>query len=114
MKVLLDESVPSLLRADLQEHEVYTVTWLGWSGTKNGVLLGLAVAADFDVFVTCDRNIEHQQNVPTLDIAVIVLAVRDTRLPTVLPLVPDILAALASSPQPGTLSIVGTRRIQDT
>lgn len=114
MKVLLDEDVPHDLRHELPEHDVSTVTYAGWSGRRNGVLLGLAAAADFDVLVTCDRNIEHQQNISELGLAIVVLAVQDTRLPTVLPLVPDILAALASSPQPGTLSIVGTWRIQDT
>jgi hypothetical protein len=113
VKVLLDESVPGLPRGELQGHDVYTVTWMGWSGTRNGVLLDLAVNAGFDAFVTCDRNIENQQNQSALGIAVIVLAVPDTRIPTMLPLVPDILAALAAEPRPGTISIVGTWRVRD-
>jgi hypothetical protein len=112
VKILLDESVPALLRNELRDHEVYTVTWLGWSGTKNGTLLGLAIAADFDVIVTCDRNIQHQQNLSTLNLALVVLAVLDTRKSTLLPLVPDILATLASKPQPGTISVIGTWRVE--
>ena len=87
---------------------------MGWSGARNGVLLDLAVANGFDVLVTCDRNIEHQQSVPDLGIAMIMLAVRDTRIPTILALAPDTLALLASEPQPGTISIVGTWRVRDS
>jgi hypothetical protein len=100
VKILLDEGVPRLLRSELPGHDVYTVTWMGWSGTRNGILLDLAVGSGFDVFVTCDRNLEHQQNISTLGVAVIVLAVRDTRVPTILPLAPDILTVLASNPNP--------------
>ncbi len=113
MKVLLDESVPGLFPKELRDHEVFTVTWPGWSGAKNGALLELAIANDFEVFITCDRNIEHQQNVSTLNLAMVVLAVPDTRKSTLLPLAPDILAVLASEPQPGTISIVGTWRVRD-
>jgi len=35
---------------------------MGWAGIKNGELLRLA-SASFDVFLTVDRNIEHQQDV---------------------------------------------------
>lgn len=92
---------------------MYTVTWMGSSGTRNGVLLGPAVAAGFDVLVTCDRNIDHQQNIAAPGIAESVLAVPDTRVLTILPLAPDILAAVpASNPQPGTIPVVGTWRVQ--
>lgn len=111
MKVLLDEDVPHLLRNELPEHEVVTVTYAGWAGATNGTLIGLTTDAGFEVFVTCDRNIPYQQNVPALGIAVIVLAVRDTRIQTILPLVADLRATLDASPQPGTLTIIGTWRV---
>jgi hypothetical protein len=30
-------------------------------------------AGDFDIFLTSDRNLSHQQNLPAFDIAIIVL-----------------------------------------
>ena len=43
---------------------------MGWAGVKNGQLLGLA-EAEFDVFITVDRNLSFQQNLPQFDIAVL-------------------------------------------
>jgi hypothetical protein len=72
---------------------VHTVTELGWSGTRNGPLLALA-APQFDVFVTADQNLEHQQNRRILPLAVVVLVARTNRLDALLPLVPALLEAL--------------------
>jgi hypothetical protein len=36
MKVLLDECVTHELRPPVTGHDVYTVAYLGWSGTRNG------------------------------------------------------------------------------
>ena len=63
MRLLLDESVPSRLRRSLASHEVRTVGEMGWSGTKNGKLLALA-GADFDAFVTVDKNLAHNRTWP--------------------------------------------------
>ncbi len=69
MRLLLDESVPRKLRFALTKHDVRTVVEMGWSGRKNGELISLA-AADFDVFVTVDKNLPYQQDEATLPIAV--------------------------------------------
>ena len=45
---------------------------MGWAGVKNNQLLALA-EAEFDVFITADRNLSFPQNLPQFDIAVIVL-----------------------------------------
>jgi hypothetical protein len=47
-----------------------------------------------DVFITADKNIEFQQNLKTLPLAIMVLQVFNNRIETVGPLVPNILAAL--------------------
>lgn len=74
MKLLLDESLPQDLRLYLSsEHEAVTVPFRGWASEKNGELLRLA-SAEFDVFITADQSLEHQQNVSQFDIAVVVLA----------------------------------------
>lgn len=111
MRILLDEDVPRPLRRELAGHEISTVVAMGWTSIKNGVLIGLAVSAGFEVLLTCDRNLQHQQNVPALGLALVVLAVPDTKLDTIRPLVPEILALLDSDPRPGTVSVVGSWRV---
>ena len=90
MRILLDESLPKELVPLLIGHKVATVRSVGWSGVKNGKLLALA-ADRFDAFVTADRNIEHQQNLAKLQIAIVVLIVSRTRIQNIAPLVPELL-----------------------
>lgn len=94
MKVLLDESVPRSFGFALTGQFVRTVQAMGWSGLKNGELLRIMIG-EFDVLVTCDKNLDRQQN-PDLPIALIVLMVPDTRVPTVMLLAPAVLDALAN------------------
>lgn len=109
--MLLDEDVPRPLKRELVGHAVSTAVEMGWARSKNGALLALAVSAGFEVLVTADRNMPHQQNVPALGLALIVLAVPNTRMRTIFPLVAEILVALDRHPQPGTLTFVGTWRV---
>jgi hypothetical protein len=41
----------------------------GWAGIKNGELLRL-VSAEFDVFITSDKNLKHQQNLSALELSI--------------------------------------------
>jgi hypothetical protein len=63
-------------------------------GIKNGQLLALA-EAEFDVFITVDRNLSFQQNLPQFDLAVIVLQAPSNRLADLKPLATQILDILA-------------------
>ena len=105
MRILLDEPIPRRLGILLVGHEVTTVPRSGWAGTKNGKLLTLA-AAKFDAFVTTDRNIEFQQNLSALPIAVLVVVAKSNRMKDIGPLVPDILKAL-NQLQPKSFRRVG-------
>lgn len=78
-RVLLDENLPRLLKRDLPGVEVRTVAEQGWSGTRNGTLLRLADEV-FDVFLTADRNLPHQQTLSTLRLGIVVLALGSTKL----------------------------------
>jgi predicted nuclease of predicted toxin-antitoxin system len=102
MKVLLDENLPHALRAELPGHDVFTVQYLGWSGTKNGRLLAQAAKAGFDVMVTIDSGVAYQQNVATLRLAVIVLEAISNDIDDLLPLVPRLRRVLKST-RPGTV-----------
>jgi hypothetical protein len=97
MRILLDESLPKELKTELPGHNVRTVQETGWSGVKNGELLVLA-AARFDVFITADQNLRYQQNLSVLPIAVVVFVAKNNRIDTLRPLMPDLIASLATLP----------------
>ena len=71
---------------------------MGWSGVSNGRLLKLMAESGFEVLVTCDQNIEYQQNAD-LPVALVVLIVPDNRVPTILRLAPELLEVLQSITQ---------------
>jgi hypothetical protein len=105
MKVLLDECVPRKLRKEIANHEVRTVTESGWSGVKNGELLALA-EAEFDVFLTVDQNLIFQQNLQRFNIGIILMVARNNRFKTLLPLMPEVNAAIEEV-KPGELVRIG-------
>lgn len=75
IRVLIDECLPRQLKRWLSETdkniEIQTLKDTGWEGLKNGVLLK-AANGKFDVLVTADKNMHHQQNFIGLDISVLV------------------------------------------
>jgi hypothetical protein len=93
MHVLLDECVPRKLRREITAESVKTVQEMGWAGIKNGELLRQA-ATRFDVLLTTDHNIEHQQNIQSLDIAVIILIAATNDVDLLRPLMPQVQQAL--------------------
>ena len=97
MRILLDEDLPRRLCALLVRHEATTVPRSGWEGIKNGKLLALA-AGKFDLFLTMDQNLEYQQNMATLPIAVLVVCAVSNRMEHLAPLVPKILKELSLVP----------------
>ena len=87
MRILLDHCVPKSLIRSFPTHHVRTAAEMGWQDLRNGKLLAEAATA-FDVLLTVDKNIKHEQNLATLPLAVIVLrAPKNT---------PDVLAGFAS------------------
>lgn len=95
MRLLLDEWIDRKFAREFPGYEVKTVLQMGWAGVKNGQLLTLA-ELEFDVFITVDRNLSFQQNLPQFDISVIVLQSPSNRLADLKPLAPQILAILDS------------------
>ena len=93
MRILLDESLPRPLSRLLVGHAVSTVVGERWTSLSNGALLRRA-AEHFDVVLTADQNIEFQQSLATLPIAVVVLVAESNRLESLEPLVPELLDAL--------------------
>lgn len=72
MRVCLDENMPLPLRFVLDAHEVSSVRSEGWAGKSNGELLNL-LADRFEVLLTSDRSIGHQQNLVGRNISVVVV-----------------------------------------
>ena len=105
MKLLLDECIDRKFARELVGYTVKPVPQMGWAGVKNGQLLTLA-EAEFDVFITVDRNLSFQQNLPQFNIAVIVLQAPSNRLADLKPLASEILATLATASQ-GQVMVVG-------
>lgn len=96
MRLLLDENLPHAFRHELPSHDVATVGYLGWSGTKNGELLAKAAAAGFDAMITLDSGVAYQHNIAALPVAVIVLKAPSNDMDDLLPLIPQLLKALSS------------------
>ena len=105
MRILLDESLPRPLGLALIGHDVSTVRDESWTSLTNGALLKQA-ADIFDVLLTADQNIEFQQNLAMLPLAIVVLVAESNRLESLEPLVPSVLDALKTL-KPRTLIRVG-------
>jgi hypothetical protein len=73
MKVLLDVCTPVQVRDALPGHFVLTAARLGWAKLENGDLLRMAEEAGFDLFIICDKNMRHQQNLAARTIAILEL-----------------------------------------
>jgi hypothetical protein len=78
VRILFDQGTPSPLRARLVGHDVSTAFELGWSRLNNGELLA-AAEGRFDLLVTTDRQLRHQQNLGGRRLAILVLSTTSWR-----------------------------------
>ncbi|MEM1292070.1 MAG: hypothetical protein AAGH67_11400 [Cyanobacteria bacterium P01_H01_bin.162] len=104
MKIILDECIDRRLAKEFVGYDISTVPKMGWAGIKNGQLLA-RVSGAFDAFITVDRNLPFEQNLPQFDVAIIVVQARSNRLADLKPLMPKVLAALAIAPK-GTATLI--------
>ncbi len=115
MKILCDQNVPRPLVKYLTGHEVTRAAQLGWAELKNGNLLTACEDAGFDVLLSGDKTIRHEQNLTHRKIALVCMS--DNHWPIVQQYVPAILEAISQA-KPGEVSSVfcGTfvpRRFQE-
>jgi hypothetical protein len=80
MKILLDECVTIKVIPLLAGYTVKTVKQIGCTGFKNGQLLKKASDEKFDIFLTIDKNMCHQQNISKFSVAVVVLNSNDSNI----------------------------------
>ena len=97
MKILFDHNLPRRLRKHLPGFEIRTAKEMKWEQLRNRALMTVAIAAGFDVFVTIDKQLEHQQNLANLPLPVVVLDGDSNALPTLVPFVPFLKTLLQSS-----------------
>lgn len=110
MRLLLDECVPRRAKFLFAEagHECETVRDAGFSGKENGELIALA-EKEFEVLITIDKNIRHQQNLTGRDIAVLIIRATSNDLDDIRLQIPNALAALKTV-KPGQIVEVGALR----
>ncbi len=96
MKVLFDHNVDRRLRRHLSGHEYRTTREMGWETLENGSLLKTSAANGFEAFVRIDKNIEHQQNLRSLPLPVIVLDAPSNALTRLLPFCKPLMALLST------------------
>jgi predicted nuclease of predicted toxin-antitoxin system len=75
MRILFDQGTPLPLKSWLIAHHIETAHQRGWSKLLNGELLTAAEAAGFDLLITTDQNLRHQQDLSRFRIAVLVLMI---------------------------------------
>lgn len=105
MKILLDENIDVRFKNlfDTRLHQVFTVRDMNWLGIKNGVLLRLLEENHFDVFITVDKNLPHQQNIKMLPVFMIILNVKRNVLARVSSLYPNILESISKPIRKGII-----------
>ena len=77
MRVLLDHNLPHKLRTGLTavgSHEIVTASYMGWGELKNGELLRAAEQNSFEVFITGDQSLAHEQNLSRGRLAIVALS----------------------------------------
>jgi predicted nuclease of predicted toxin-antitoxin system len=94
MKVLLDECLPLDFPHSFPGHDTHTAQWAGLKSKKNGELLRAAEVAGYDVLLTVDQGIPHQQNPVSRKLSIILVRSRTNQIEDLLPLVEAILQAL--------------------
>jgi hypothetical protein len=94
LKVLLDECLPVDFRHSFPHHAVHSAEWAGSKGKKNGELLREAELAGYQILLTVDQGIFHQQNLHGRELTIIVIRSPTNQLEDLLPLGDVVLRAM--------------------
>ena len=106
MRILLDECLPLDFRHSFPGHEAHSTQWAGLKSKKNGELLRAAELAGYDVLLTVDQGIPHQQNLAGRKLSIILIRSRTNQIEDLLPFVDAILNALETM-TPGEIVPIG-------
>jgi hypothetical protein len=97
------KSRPRIAQVFLGEHEVVTVTYMGWAGLKNGELLRIAEDNGIEVLLTGDQTLTYEQNLTGRRLAIVALSA--IQLPIIKNNLPKIIAAIDNA-APGSFQAV--------
>ena len=103
MLILFDHGTPRGIARALQGHTVKEARAQGWDTLSNGELLRAAEEAGFDVLLTTDTNLPHQQNLEGRKLAIVILS--KNRWSLVRPMMRQIADAVNGA-RPGTCTVV--------
>jgi len=103
MLVLLDHGTPRGIARALQGHIIKEAKAQGWDTLSNGDLLKAAEEAGFEVLLTTDTNLPHQQNLQGRKLAIVILS--RNRWSLVHPMMQQIADAVNAA-KPGTCAVV--------
>ncbi len=103
MLILFDHGTPRGIGRALQGHTIKEARTQGWDTLSNGELLKAAEEAGFDVLLTTDTNLPHQQNLEGRKLAIMILSKNRWRL------VRQVMQQIAdevNAAKPGTYTLV--------
>ena len=92
IRVLFDKNVPYVLRLHLIDYQVQTADDEGWGQISNEELISSAEEAGYQILLTCDQNIQYQQNMAHRKISMVVLG--SNIWPSIRPKIAEIAAGL--------------------
>src|SRR5664280_975698 len=108
MKILLDECLPLDFRHSFPGHDAHSAEWAGLKGKKNGERLRDAELAGYEVLLTVDQGILHQQNLAGRKLSIIPIRSRTNQMEDLLPFAEAILKALETI-TPGQIVPIGLK-----
>jgi hypothetical protein len=85
LKILLDHNVDRRFIRHLPGHDVQTTRQMRWEELSNGQLIQAAATTGFDVMLSVDKNLRHEQNLDKLPLPIIVLDSASNALPYLIP-----------------------------
>jgi hypothetical protein len=108
-RILLDQNIPFPLARQLVGHDVVHTSQRSWGHLTNGDLLAAAQRNGFDIMISADRGILHEQNHANRKIALVML---DTnRWPIVRQNLEAIQRAVADVEHAGLITVAFERRL---
>ncbi len=98
MRIVIDEDIPNELTPLCRGPGLVVkhVEDLGLKGKKNGEL-PTALSGNYDILVTGDTNLQHQQNPRAFDLAVVLIHPRRLVVDQIKPLIPRAVAAFPAA-----------------
>jgi predicted nuclease of predicted toxin-antitoxin system len=93
-RVLLDACIDRRLKKSIIGHDVWTARDKRINELPDGELLD-AIDGKFDVLITQDKSLPHQNRVAGRSFGVVLLRARSNRIVDLLPLVPAMMRAIA-------------------